>query len=107
MNFLPDDLLFKISKSVSNFKDLNNLKKTCKTFNTVITKFNIKIKIFDILYKKSISKNRKINSICINSNCDVFVWKSIKFNNNLNLYIPYCHSCSKKYIDELLYFNVD
>lgn len=104
MDILPNDLFIKISKSVSNFKDLKNLKQTCKTFNNIITKMNIKIKIFDVLYKKSISKNRKINSICINNNCGIFIWKPIKYKNKFNLYIPYCYSCSMKYLVE--YVNI-
>ena len=97
MDTLPNELVDKISNYVLNFKTLIILKKTCKTFNQIITKTKIKIAIFNIIYKKSISKNRKTINICINSECGIFTWRPCGFNNKFNLYNPYCYRCAHQY----------
>tara|TARA_B110000037_G_C17024985_1_gene466982 strand:+ start:781 stop:1092 length:312 start_codon:yes stop_codon:yes gene_type:complete len=97
MDILPIELFNKISKNILNFQTLIILKKTCKTFNKIITKINIKIAIFNIIYKKSISKNRNMINVCINSECGIFTWRPCGFNNKFNLYNPYCYRCAHQY----------
>ena len=94
MDTLPNELVDKISNYVLNFKTLIILKKTCKTFNKTVTKMKIKIAIFNIIYKKSISKNRKTINICINSECGPFSWRPCGFDNKSKLYTPYCYNCA-------------
>ena len=79
------------------FKILTILKKTCKTFNQIITKLKIKILKFNIIYKKSISINRITINICVNTNCSNFSWNPYKFYYNGTIYIPYCFNCAKKW----------
>jgi hypothetical protein len=100
MDILPDDLLNKISKNVLNFQNLKNLKQTCKTFNKIITKFKIKILIFNILYKKSISYTGKTIDTCVNSGCSEYgdlTWKPCGFNPKGTMYIPYCFKCANNF----------
>jgi len=118
MNYLPDDIILYINTYSDNYKDLLNMKITCKQNYKLITNFSL-TKL--ILNEKFL--NYKPINFCINRDCyyDTIYIHEVIYHNNYRRYIhshqsalnkfilytsnkqynictPYCGECFDKYV---------
>jgi len=95
MNYLPDDIILYINTYSDNYKDLLNMKITCKQNYKLITNFSLTKLILNekFLNYKSVYR-------CVNVDCyyDTSYTHEVVYHNNYRRYIHYHQPAINKFI---------